>query len=81
VPMRIAVGTSSLMVGATALMGLAGHAAQGHFNPHWALPMACIAVIGGIIGSKYALLDSHQFTSGGVFVNPRITWAILFVSD
>lgn len=55
VPMRIAVGTSSLMVAATAAMGLAGHAAQGHFNPHWALPMACVAVVGGIVGSKFAL--------------------------
>ena len=55
VPMRIAVGTSSVMVAATAAMGLAGHAAQGHFNPHWALPMACVAVLGGIIGSRFAL--------------------------
>ncbi len=55
VPMRVAVGTSSVMVAATAAMGLAGHAAQGHFNPHWALPMACVAVLGGIIGSKFAL--------------------------
>jgi len=55
IPMRIAVGTSSLMVAATAAMGLAGHAAQGHFNPHWALPMASVAVVGGILGSKFAL--------------------------
>jgi len=53
--MRVAVGTSSVMVAATAAMGLAGHAAQGHFNPHWALPMASVAVFGGIIGSKFAL--------------------------
>jgi uncharacterized membrane protein YfcA len=55
VPMRVAVGTSSVMVAVTAAMGLAGHAAQGHFNPHWALPMACVAMLGGIIGSKFAL--------------------------
>ncbi len=55
VPMRIAVGTSSVMIAATAAMGFAGHAAQGHFNPHWALPMACVAVLGGMIGSKVAL--------------------------
>ena len=55
VPMRVAVGTSSVMVAATAAMGLAGHAAQGHFNPRWALPMACLAVLGGLIGSKFAL--------------------------
>ncbi len=55
VPMRVAVGTSSVMVAVTAAMGLAGHAAQGHFDPGWALPMACLAVLGGIIGSKFAL--------------------------
>jgi len=55
VPMRVAVGTSSVMVAATAAMGFAGHAAQGHFDPYWALPMACVAVVGGIIGSKFAL--------------------------
>jgi uncharacterized membrane protein YfcA len=55
VPMRVAIGTSSVMVAVTAGMGLVGHAAQGHFNPHWALPMACAAVLGGVIGSKFAL--------------------------
>ena len=55
VPMRIAVGTSSLMIAATAAMGLAGHAAQGHFDPTWALPTACVAVLGGVIGSRFAL--------------------------
>jgi len=55
VPMRIAVGTSSLMIAVTAAMGLAGHAVQGHFDPHWAVPMACIAVVGGLIGSRFAL--------------------------
>ena len=53
--MRIAVGTSSIMVAATAAMGFAGHAAQDHFDAHWALPMACVAVLGGIIGSRFAL--------------------------
>jgi len=55
VPMRVAVGTSAVMVAATAAMGFAGHAAQGHFNPTWAVPMACVAVLGGIIGSRFAL--------------------------
>ncbi len=55
VPMRVAVGTSSVMVAATAAMGLAGHAAQGHFDAREALPLACVAVLGGLIGSKVAL--------------------------
>lgn len=55
VPMRIAVGTSSAMVAVTALMGFAGHASQGHFDPRWGIPVACVAVVGGIIGGKWAL--------------------------
>jgi uncharacterized membrane protein YfcA len=55
VPMRIAVGTSSAMVALTALMGFAGHATAGHFEPAWALPVAAAAVLGGITGGKFAL--------------------------
>ena len=55
VPMRIAVGTSSAMVAATALMGFLGHTANGHFDAHWAIPVACVAVLGGLIGGKFAM--------------------------
>lgn len=55
VPMRIAIGTSSAMVGATALMGFTGHLAKGHFDPHSAIILAVAALIGGIIGGKFAL--------------------------
>jgi uncharacterized membrane protein YfcA len=55
VPMRVAVGTSSAMVAATALMGFLGHAAGGDFNPSWALPIAGIAIVGGLLGGKVAL--------------------------
>jgi uncharacterized membrane protein YfcA len=55
VPMRIAVGTSSAMVAATAVMGFIGHATQGHFDPKGAIPFALIAVIGGFIGGKFAV--------------------------
>jgi len=55
VPMGIAVGTSSAMVAATAIMGLIGHATQGHFEPRWAVPLACTAVVGGLLGGKFAL--------------------------
>jgi len=55
VPMRVAVGTSSAMVAATALMGLLGHASVGHFNCRWAIPVACVAVVGTLIGGKLAL--------------------------
>jgi len=55
VPMGIAVGTSSAMVAATAIMGFIGHTSQGHFEPKWAVPLACIAVLGGLIGGRFAI--------------------------
>jgi len=63
IPITAAVGlaagavgiTSSAMVAVTALMGFAGHAANGHFDPKWAVPVACAAVLGGIIGGKFAM--------------------------
>ena len=54
-PMRIAVGTSSAMVAATAIMGFIGHATQGHFDPKAAIPFAVIAVLGGLIGGRFAM--------------------------
>ena len=47
VPMRIAIGTSSLMVGFTALAGLSGHIIGGSFNILIALPLAAAAFAGG----------------------------------
>lgn len=55
VPMRIAVGTSSAMVATTAIMGFIGHTTQGHFDPKAAIPFAVIAILGGLIGGKFAL--------------------------
>ena len=55
VPMRVAVGTSSAMVAATAATGFLGHAVRGHFNAHWAVPIVCAAVLGGLLGSRLAL--------------------------
>jgi uncharacterized membrane protein YfcA len=55
VPMRVAVGTSSAMVAATALMGFVGHAVAGDFEPVWTIPMSAIAVIGGLLGGILSL--------------------------
>ena len=51
VPMRIAIGTSALMVGFTALAGLSGHLIGGSFDPRVALPLAATAFVGGRAGS------------------------------
>ncbi len=55
VPVHIAVGTSSILVAATAFMGFLGHALRGDFNPHFAIPLAVITIIGGTLGGKFAL--------------------------
>lgn len=55
VPMRIAVGTSSLMVATTAIAGLAGHITGGSFNVLVALPLAAAAFIGGRLGSGFSM--------------------------
>ncbi len=55
VPMHTAVGTASTLIAATAFMGFTGHALQGDFNPSWAVPLAAVTVIGGILGGRFAL--------------------------
>ena len=55
VPMRLAVGTSTTMVAATAFMGFVGHTISGHFDASLAIPLAVAAAIGGLIGGKMAL--------------------------
>ncbi len=55
IPMHIAVGTASTLIAATAFMGFMGHAIHGDFNPHYAILLAFVAVIGGIIGGKFSL--------------------------
>ncbi|MCG6891991.1 MAG: sulfite exporter TauE/SafE family protein [Desulfobacteraceae bacterium] len=55
VSMHTAVGTASTLIATTAVMGFAGHAIQGDFNPSWAVPLAAITIIGGILGGKFAL--------------------------
>jgi uncharacterized membrane protein YfcA len=60
VPMRIAVGTSSAMVAATAFMGFFGHTISGDFNPTWAIPLAAIAVLGGLLGGQLSIKTKPQ---------------------
>lgn len=60
VPMRIAVGTSSAMVAATALMGFFGHTIGGDFDPTWAIPLAVVAVLGGLFGGKFSIRTSPE---------------------
>ena len=55
VPMDIAVATSTVMVAATALSGLAGHAMIAPVDWHTGLLLAGAAVAGGLLGSRLSL--------------------------
>jgi len=55
VPVRVAVGTATAMLAATALAGFAGNALHGGFSPALAIPAAVAAVVGGILGGRVAL--------------------------
>ncbi len=55
VPMHAAVGTASALIMAIALMGFLGHAIQGDFNPSWAVPLALVTIVGGVLGGKFSL--------------------------
>jgi uncharacterized membrane protein YfcA len=52
VPIKIAVGSSSLMIGITALMGLFGHALVGHFELKLALILGVAVLAGSQIGAR-----------------------------
>jgi len=52
VPMKIAVGTSSLMIGVTALTGLFGHILVGHFDPKLAAVLGIAVFVGAQIGAR-----------------------------
>ncbi len=60
VPMKIAVGTSTMMVSAIAFMGFLGHSASGHFDMRIALPLAVAGAIGGMLGSMKALKSRQR---------------------
>jgi len=65
VPMRVAVGTSSAMVAATALMGFVGHAAGGDLVFRWpVLALAAIAAGGGLLGGAVSLKTRPERLKG-----------------
>ena len=55
IPMDIAVGTSSFMIGITSLSGLIGHLIHGHLMLKLAIPFAIAVVLGGNIGARVAV--------------------------
>jgi len=61
VPMHTAVGTASVVIAASAVMGFTGHALQGDFNPSWAIPLATVTVVGGLLGGCFALQTKPKY--------------------
>jgi uncharacterized membrane protein YfcA len=55
VPMIIAVGSSSLMIGVTALTGFAGHLLRGHFDLRLTLVLATGVLIGSQVGPRFSV--------------------------
>lgn len=78
VPMRIAVGTSSAMVAATASMGFFGHTIGGDFSPTLAIPLATVAVLGGLLGGKFSIKVKAQNLKR-IFAYTTLAAAILMV--
>ena len=65
IPMDIAVGSSSLMVGITALGGFAGHVTNGHWDWRTSLVLAAAVFVGGQIGSRISIgLDKKKLKKG-----------------
>jgi uncharacterized membrane protein YfcA len=61
VPMDIAVATSTVMVAATALFGIVGHASRAPIDWKTALILAAAAVVGGLLGSRLSVsLDKSR---------------------
>ena len=61
VPMHVAIGTSSAMVAATAIMGFTGHVIRGHFEPEYAIPFALAAILAGISGGRLAIKTNPKY--------------------
>jgi uncharacterized protein len=78
IPMEIAIGTSAAMVTATALMGFLGHSINGYFDPLLAIPLTIVAIIGGVLGSKYAI-KSKSKNLKKIFVITNLIAAIAMI--
>jgi uncharacterized membrane protein YfcA len=65
VPMKIAVGSSSLMIGITALTGFVGHFLQGHFDLKLTAALAAGVLVGSQIGPRLSVkIDPAKLKKG-----------------
>ena len=78
VPMHIAVGTASVLIGSSAFMGFLGHALRGDFDPVWAIPLATITIAGGLLGGRYTMKVKPRYLKG-LFAYTTLVAAILML--
>jgi len=84
VPMRVAVGTTTAMLAATAAAGFAGNALRGGFNPALAVPCGVAAVAGGLVGGRIALKTkpkSLKTVSGVLTIIAAMAMALNTLAD
>ncbi|MGW3045273.1 sulfite exporter TauE/SafE family protein [Kitasatospora sp. NPDC001159] len=69
-PIGIAIGTSLLVIAMNSIAGLAGHICGAHLDWHLALAATAAAVLGSLIGGRYAgRIPQHTLRTGfGWFV-------------
>lgn len=79
-PMHVAVGTASVMVAATALMGFLGHLTSGGVDLAWVLPQAAVAIFGGVIGSRLALKTKPKSLKLVFAVTTMIAAGLMFMN-
>lgn len=69
IPVKIAVATSSLMVGLTGLLGFAGHIFTGQINWLLCLAIGIVVLVGGQIGSRISIkLPEKKVKKGLAFI-------------
>ena len=79
--MKVAVGSSALMIGITSSLGLAGHAAAGHFDPGLALPLAGAGFVGAQLGSRVSVaVDKRHLKRGFGFLLIAISGWMLYAA-
>jgi uncharacterized membrane protein YfcA len=70
IPMKVAIGSSAVMVGITATGGFVGHASVGHWDWRTSLLAAAAVFVGAQIGSRLSVtVDKERLkTALGMFL-------------
>jgi len=60
-------------------MGFLGHTLAGDFNPNWAVPLAVVAVVGGLLGGRFSL-KTKPATLKKIFAYTTLAAAVFMVA-